>query len=58
MDDVILAHKPKQFNVAARQLMEVQPTRSLRLGYKRRLAGQWTHVHLRDYFLGAAVWAY
>jgi len=45
-DDVILAHKPRQFNVAA-QLMEAQPTCSLGLGYKRRVAmpvaGQWTH---------------
>ena len=33
MDDVILAHKPKQLNVAA-QLIEAQPTCSLGLGYK------------------------
>jgi len=48
MDDVILAHKPRQLNVAV-QLMEVRPTRSLGLGYKRRVgipvAGQWTHTH-------------
>ena len=37
MDDVILAHKPRQLNVAA-QLIEAQPTRSLGLGYKRRVA--------------------
>jgi len=35
MDDVILAHKPRQLNVAA-QLMEAQPTCSLGLGCKRR----------------------
>ena len=44
--DVILAHKPRQLNVAA-QLMEAQPTCSLGLGYKRHIgipvAGQWTH---------------
>ena len=43
MDDVILAHKPRQLNVAA-QLMEAQP-----ICYKRRVgilfAGQWTHTH-------------
>jgi len=48
MDDVILAHKPRQLNVAA-QLIEAQPTRSLGLGYKWRVgipvAGQWTHTH-------------
>jgi len=33
MDDVILAHKPRQLNVAA-QLMKAQPTCSLRLGYR------------------------
>jgi len=32
MDDVILAHKPRQLNVAA-QLIEAQPTCSLGLGY-------------------------
>ena len=32
MDDVILAHKPRQFNVAA-QLIKAQPTYSLELGY-------------------------
>jgi len=37
MDDVILAHTPRQLNMAA-QLIEVQPTRSLGPGYKR----QWT----------------
>ena len=46
VDDVILAHKPRQLNVAA-QLMEAQSTCSLGLGYKRRegmpVAGQWTH---------------
>jgi len=36
VDDVILAHKPRQLNVAA-QLMEAQPTCSLGLGYKRRV---------------------
>jgi len=36
MDDVVLAHKPRQLNVAA-QLIEAQPTCSLRLGYRRRL---------------------
>jgi len=48
MDDVILAHKPKQLNVAA-QLMEAQATSSLGLGYKRRvgilIAGQRTHTN-------------
>ena len=48
MDDVIHAYKPRQLNVAA-QLIEAQPTRSLGLGYKRRVgipaAGQWTHTH-------------
>ena len=48
MDDVILAHKPRQLNVTA-QLMEAQPTCSLGLGYKWRVeipvAGQWTHTH-------------
>ena len=48
MDDVILAHKPRQLNVAA-QLIEAQPTCSLGLGYKRRVgipvAGQLTHTH-------------
>ena len=47
-DDVILAHKPRQLNVAA-QLMEAQTTCSLGLGSKRRVgipvAGQWTHTH-------------
>ena len=32
MDDVVLAHEPRQLNVAA-QLIEAQPTCSLRLGY-------------------------
>jgi len=58
-DDVILALKPRQLNVAA-QLMEAQPTCSLGLGYKWRVgipvAGQWTHS--RAYFSGAAVLAY
>jgi len=50
MDDVILAHKPMQLNVAS-QLMEAQPTCSLGLGYRRKrlvgipVAGQWTHTH-------------
>ena len=47
MDDVKLAHEPRQLNVAA-QLMEAQPTCSLGLGYKRRVGipvgGQWTHT--------------
>jgi len=47
VDDVILAHKPRQLNVAA-QLMEAQPTCSLGLGYKRRVgmpvAGHLTHT--------------
>ena len=34
MDDVVLAHKPRQLSVAT-QLMEAQPTCSLGLGYKR-----------------------
>jgi len=42
VDDVILAHKPRQLNVAA------QPTCSLGLGYKRRVgmpvAGHLTHT--------------
>jgi len=46
MDDVILAYKPRQLNVAV-QLIEARPTCSLGLGYKRRVgtpvAGQWTH---------------
>ena len=33
MDDVILAHKPRQLNVAAK-LIKVQPTCSLGLSYK------------------------
>jgi len=37
IDDVILAHKQRQLNVAA-QLMEAQPTCSLGLGYKRSVA--------------------
>jgi len=45
MEDVILAHKSRQLNVAA-QLIEAQPTRSLGIGYKRRVAGQWTHTSL------------
>jgi len=57
--DVILAHKPRQLNVAA-QLMEAQPTCSLGLGYKRHIgipvAGQWTHTHGTT--SGAGVWAY
>ena len=48
MDDVVLAHKPKQFNVAA-QLMEAQSTCSLSLGYKWCVGipaiGHWTHTH-------------
>jgi len=48
MDDIILAHKPRQLNVAA-QLMETQPICSLGLGCKRRVAipvaGQLTHTH-------------
>ena len=48
MNDVILAHKPRQLNVAT-QLMEAQPTCSLELGYKRRVGipvvGQWTDTH-------------
>ena len=36
MDDVILAHKLRQLNMAA-QLIEAQSTCSLRLGYKRRV---------------------
>jgi len=48
VDDVKLAHKLRQLNVTA-QLIEAQPTCSLRLGYKRRVgipvAGQWTHTH-------------
>jgi len=48
IDDVILAHKPRQLNVAA-QLIEAQPTCSLRLGLNRRVgipvAGQWTHTY-------------
>jgi len=54
MDDVILAHKPRQLNVAA-QLMEAQPTCSLGLGIL--VAGQLTHTY-GAYFSGAAVWAY
>ena len=42
MDDVILAHKPRQLSVA-------QPTCSLGLGYKRRVGisvvGRLTHTH-------------
>jgi len=46
-DDVILADKPRQVNVAA-QLMEAQPTCNLGLGYNKRRVGipvavQWTH---------------
>ena len=45
IDDVIIAHEPRQLNVAA-QLMEAQPTCSLGRGYKRRVgipvADQWT----------------
>ena len=52
MEYVILAHKPRQLNVAA-QLIEAQPTRSLGIGYKRRVAGQWTHTSL--YFSGASL---
>jgi len=48
MDDVIVAHKPRQLNVAA-QLIEAQSTGSLGLDYKRRVripvAGQRTHTH-------------
>jgi len=48
MDDVILAHKPRQLNVTA-QLIETQLTCSLGLGYKRRVgipvAGQRAHTH-------------
>jgi len=60
MDDVILAHKPRQLNVAA-QLMDAQPTCSLGLGYKWHVgilvAGQLTHTY-GAYFSGAAVWAW
>ena len=59
MDDVKLAHKPRQLNVAA-QLIVAQPICSLGLGCKWRVgipvAGQWTHS--RAYSSGAAVWAY
>jgi len=48
MDDVILAHKSRQLNVAT-QLMEAHTTCSLGLGYKRRVGisvtGQCTHTH-------------
>ena len=48
MDDVILAHTPRQLNVAA-QLTEAQHKCSLGIGYKWRVgipvAGQWTHTH-------------
>ena len=48
LDDIILVHKPRKLIVAA-QMIEAQPTCSLRLGYKRRagipVAGQWTHTH-------------
>ena len=37
IDDVRLAYKQRQLNVAA-QLMEAQPTCSLGLGYKRSVA--------------------
>jgi len=47
-DDSILAHKPRQLNVAI-QLTEAQPSCSLGLGYEWRAgiptAGQWTHTH-------------
>jgi len=33
MDDVIFAHKPRQFNVAT-HVVEAQPTCSLGLGYE------------------------
>jgi len=39
MDDVILAHKPRQLNMAA-QLTEAQPTGSLGLGCNRRIYSQ------------------
>ena len=46
MDDIILAHKPRQLNVAA-QLIEAHGP-----GYKRRVgipvAGQWTHCRSRN----------
>jgi len=48
MDDVILAHKSRQLNVAT-QLMEAHTTCSLGLGYKRRVGisvtGQCTHTN-------------
>jgi len=54
MDDVILAHKPRQLNVAAK-LIKVQPTCSLGLSYKRHVgipvSGLWTHNH------GPTFWA-
>jgi len=60
MDDVILADKPRQVNVAT-QLMEAQPTCNLGLGCKRRVgipvAGQWTHA-LTSLLSGTEVWAY
>ena len=60
MDDVILADKPRQVNVAT-QLMEAQPTCSLGLGYRRRVgipvAVQWTHA-LTSLLSGTEVWAY
>jgi len=58
MDDVILAHKPRQLIVAA-QLMEAQPTCSLGLGYKRRVgipvAGQLTTFRALRSGLGCTV---
>ena len=48
MDDVILAYKPRELNVAD-ELIEAQLTCSLGLGYKRHVCipvvGQWTHTH-------------
>ena len=59
MDDVILAHKPRQLSVAA-QLMEAQPKCSHGLVYKCRLgipfAGERSHSQRN--FLGTAIWAY
>jgi len=60
MDDVILAHKPRQPNVAV-QLMEAQPSCSLGLGYKLRVRIPFVgpiDSHSRAYFSVAAVWAY
>jgi len=64
MDDVILAHKPRQLNMAA-QLTEAQPTGSLGLGLIARktpiqsaaLSGPMDSLS-RAYFSSAAVLAY